>query len=107
MWVGPIYATLEHVAPDSKGSAGWDASIYHALNTHHKIGNLVLLPEKENDSIGNASWTKKKLFYRALMAETVEQRVEAMQLAASAGVQFGPKATSLIANQESLFMLGH
>ena len=105
MWVGPLYSTIEHVAPDSEGSAGWDASIYHTLNTHHKIGNLVLLPEKENDSIGNAPWTKKKLFYRALMADTVELRDEASTLAAAEGLQFGPRATSLISNQESLFML--
>ena len=59
-WVGQKYETLEHIAPASESSPGWDSSVYRQLDTRDKIGNLVLLPEKENDSIGNASWAKRR-----------------------------------------------
>ncbi len=60
VWIGPKYATLEHIAPESVGSAGWNSNIYQTLNAQHRIGNLVLLPEKENDSIGNGVLGKEK-----------------------------------------------
>ena len=60
-WQDPKYATVEHVAPVSK-SDGWDEEIYKQSRTRHTIGNIILLPQKENSSVGNAPWAKKKLF---------------------------------------------
>ena len=105
MWLGQRYETVEHVAPDSEASNGWDTRIYERLATRHTIGNLVLLPERENQSIGNAPWDKKKLFYRALVARTEEEREDAISLAQQQGLRFGNRTLSLIRNQERLHML--
>ena len=105
MWLGQRYATVEHVAPDAEASSGWDASIYERLSTRHTIGNLVLLPEPENQSIGNAPWDKKKLFYRALVAKTEEEREDAISRALQQGLRFGNRTLSLIRSQSRLHML--
>ena len=104
-WVGQKYETLEHIAPVSESSAGWDPSVYEQLDTRDKIGNLVLLPEKENDSIGNAPWAKKKVFYRALIAKTEEERQEAITLTQEQGLTFGQRTLSLLKDQSRLHML--
>lgn len=105
MWLGQRYATVEHVAPGAEGSSGWNSRIYDRLATRHTIGNLVLLPERENQSIGNAPWDKKKLFYRALVAKTEEEREEAIRLAEQQGLRFGNRTLSLIRSQNRLYML--
>ena len=105
MWLAQQYATVEHVAPDAESSSGWDTKIYVRLATRHRIGNLVLLPEPENQSIGNAPWDKKKLFYRALVAKTEEEREDAISLAEQQGLRFGNRTLSLIRNQARLHML--
>ena len=104
VWIGQKYGTLEHVSPASENSAGWDPTIYERVTTRHTIGNLVLLPERENQSIGNASWNKKKLFYRALVAKTEEEREEAIRLARQQGLRFGNKTLSLIRGQNRLHL---
>lgn len=104
-WVDGKYATLEHVAPDAGSNGGWDQDIYEGPGTRHYIGNLVLLPEKENQSIGNAKWKKKRVFYRALSETTTSDRKKMVELAESEGLKFGKKAWTLIQNQEHLHML--
>ena len=103
-WIAQRYATLEHVAPAAV-SDGWDPNIYARLATRHTLGNLVLLPERENQSIGNAPWEKKKLFYRALVAKTEPERESAIQLAQQQGLRFGNRTLRLIKNQNRLHML--
>ena len=105
MWNGQRYATLEHVAPEAENSQGWNPSIYERASTRHTVGNLVLLPERENSSIGNAPWDKKKSFYRALVAKTETERENAMNLAQEQGLTFGNRTLSLIRNQDRLHML--
>ena len=105
LWLGQRYATVEHVAPEAEASSGWDGRIYERLSTRHTIGNLVLLPEPENQSIGNAPWGKKKLFYRALVAKTEEERENAISLAQQQGLRFGNRTLSLIRSQSRLHML--
>ena len=66
---------------------------------------MVLLPERENQSIGNAPWDKKKLFYQALVAKTEEQRNRAVDKAEQQGLKFGKQTISLITVQDRLHML--
>ena len=77
-WQADIYATVEHVAPVSNSGGGWDEEIYKRSHTRHTIGNIILLPQKENSSVGNAPWRKKKIFYRALVAKTESERNRAI-----------------------------
>ena len=104
-WTGHRYRSVEHVAPASEASNGWDPKIYGRFATRHEMGNLVLLPERENQSIGNAPWDKKKLFYRALAAKTKPEREQAITLAQQQQLKFGSRTLNLIRNQDRLHML--
>ena len=103
-WQDVKYATVEHVAPDSN-SGGWDEEIYSSPYSRHTIGNIILLPQKENSSIGNAPWTKKMLFYRALAAKTEEERKRHIEEAKNQGLIFPKRTEDLLKNQVSLDML--
>lgn len=104
-WDSGIYATVEHVAPDSESSGGWATGIYSDADTRHSIGNLVLLPQKENSAIGNVGWKKKKVFYSALVAKTDNEREITVQEAKRNGFSFSEKTEELINRGERLRML--
>lgn len=103
-WDSPLYATVEHVAPDSTTNAAWDAAIYRD-ELRHSLGNLILLPHRENAKIGNAEWPKKKLFYRALTAKTQDDKDAVLQQAQKQGLDFGKKTRELFADSEQLVIL--
>ena len=103
-WTDQRYATIEHVAPDNPNGA-WDAHIYERQTTRHTIGNIVLLPERENQSIGNSPWSKKNLFYRALTAKTEDAREAAIETAEKEGWKFSRRTLDVIRNQGRLPML--
>ena len=48
---------------------------------------------------------EKKVFYRALIAKTEEEREEAIALAQQQGLTFGRRTLSLLKNQSRLHML--
>ena len=103
-WQDEKYKTIEHVAPVSK-SDGWNDEIYKDSYTRHTIGNIILLPQKENSSVGNAPWTKKQLFYRALAAKTEEERKSQFEQAKKAGLTFPKRTENLLKKQVRLDML--
>ena len=100
-----LYATVEHVAPDSGSNKDWDRKIYQDLETRHSIGNLILLPQRENSSIGNVGWLRKKVFYSALVAATDTETDRAISRAKNMGFSFGKKTEGLLADGERLRML--
>ena len=105
-WHQGQYATVEHVAPADPSQGGvWDARIYERPNTRHTIGNLVLLPQKENSSVGNAPWVKKKIFYAALRATTRDERATLIEQAEQEGFEFTLKTKGLLNRQARLNML--
>lgn len=104
IWTDERYTTLEHVAP-SNPNGGWDAGVYQRQVTRDTIGNLVLLPERENQSIGNSPWNKKKLFYQALMAKTERERESAITSAENQGLKFPKRTLDLIRGQKRLHIL--
>ena len=103
-WQDDRYATVEHVAPVSN-SGGWDKEIYNELDTRHTIGNIILLPQKENSSAGNAPWAKKKIFYRALVAKTEGERNTQFEQAKKKGLSFKKQTIDLLNEQGRLGML--
>ncbi len=104
-WRSKHYATVEHIAPDSVQKQGWNASLYKDEVTRHSPGNLILLPQAENASIGTAPWEKKKKFYQALAAKTVEEQKTRTQEANAAGITFSKNMTQLLERGDSLPLL--
>lgn len=106
-WIADKYSTVEHVAPDSERSSGWDTEIYRQPYTKNTVGNLVLLPQKENSSVGNASWRKKRIFYSALTAKTADELGEAITKAEKEGISLGKKTEKLLKEGDRLHLLDH
>ncbi len=104
-WTQGIYATVEHVAPATSPGIGWDSRIYETQWTRHTLGNLVLLPQRENSSASNAPWTKKKLFYAALRAHTTDERGQLINEARVEGFEFSKRTVELLGQQGRLRML--
>lgn len=106
-WCGQQYGTVEHVAPQSisDGDDGWDSAIYQNQYTRDTIGNLVLLPQRENSMIGNNSWANKKLFYASLAAETQAERKDLLSKVKAKKQGGSFKAISEKLRNESLYML--
>lgn len=104
-WRNELYATVEHVAPDSDRKSGWDADIYKNNIVRHSIGNLCLLPKKENSAIGNDSWSKKRAFYLALTETTPAEQQKRIDEAAALGISFSKKTSDLLKSGERLSLL--
>ena len=104
-WQSEKYETVEHIAPDSNQHEGWDSKIYARHDTRHTIGNLVLLPQKENSAVGNSTWPRKKVFYSALTAHSEKERKDHIARAESQGFGFTTKTKDLLNNQGRLHLL--
>lgn len=77
-WKSSANYSVEHIAPRSTKSAGWDEPLYDETETVDRLGNLTLLPGDANTYLGKRSWAHKSLLYRYFACETV-QDAEALQ----------------------------
>ena len=103
-WHGELYETVEHIAPDNDRAGNWDSEIYKQ-NIRHSLGNLVLLPSKENAAIGNAGWERKKVFYRALTERMVDQLQERFDEVSALGMPFPKSTEQLLRDGKRLALL--
>jgi len=106
-WKNKIYKTVEHVAPVRPYPKEWEQEIYSPIERQHTIGNLVLLPQKENSSIKNARWEQKKIFYEALTAETESEVDKKLEKAEAEGFKFTNTTKKLLRSAQPLSMLSH
>ena len=105
-WNNEKYATVEHITPQSlKRDTDWDPAIYENPYTRNTIGNLILLPENENSTIGNSSWKEKKLFYSALSSDKHTIRETYLSKAKKEGVPLNKTTKKLMETRERLYML--
>ena len=105
-WVGDEYSTVEHIAPAAPMSIGWNNNLYADEDIRHKLGNLILLPEKENLEIGNQPWKQKRLFYEAATSTNNSQVEQYLDNARGRGVELPPKTEGiLLDNGRQLEML--
>lgn len=67
-WNSKVTETVEHIAPQTAPSSGWDAGIYAPDNSGlvSRLGNLTLCPQSVNSSLGNETWARKRMAYKAL-----------------------------------------
>jgi uncharacterized protein with ParB-like and HNH nuclease domain len=97
--------TVEHIAPQTPDriSGVWDWRIYD-INTNmpNSLGNLTLLPQIENSSIGNASWKHKKVFYRALACDTIEDQKKILKEAEKDNISFKESTISVLNDSSHL-----
>lgn len=67
-WNSTVTETVEHIAPQTAPPSGWDANIYTPDNSGlvSRLGNLTLCPQTVNSSLGNETWSRKRMAYKAL-----------------------------------------
>ncbi|GGS29715.1 DUF262 domain-containing HNH endonuclease family protein [Streptomyces griseoviridis] len=94
-WQNPIYATVEHIAPQAGQASGWASEIYRESEILDRIGNLTLLPTVENSSVSNREWQAKRIMYEAFSVSTVEEAEKTLVEARSLGVDLGKRAEEI------------
>ena len=104
-WIGTQYRTVEHIAPEKPQPSGWDESLYADEDIRHKLGNLILLPAKENTALGNLGWNEKKLFYAAATLATKTELDEYIGEARKNGVKLPPKTENVLRSGKRLEIL--
>ena len=88
--------TIEHVAPREPGQGGWLASLYEKPDLVDCLGNLTLLPKKENSSFNNRPWQAKQAMYRAMSASTTEEQKTHLGEAQNLGIQLSDSTKDLL-----------
>lgn len=102
-FVSEIVKTVEHIAPQDPGSkADWDSMIYENPDFVDTIGNLTLLPLAENASLGNSSWAKKRLIYKVLSEERLDQLTILIAEAQSDGLVISQSTEQLLKRSQYL-----
>jgi uncharacterized protein with ParB-like and HNH nuclease domain len=104
-WRGEHYATVEHIAPETAPKKGWDTGLYEDNILRHTLGNLILLPAKENSAIGNDSWKKKKKFYLALTETSKMGQKKRIEEAEAAGIKFSKATQNILEEGDRLPLL--
>ncbi len=104
-WNDKAYFTVEHVAPQSR-NANWGDDIYNDIYNDSRnvntLGNLTLLPQEENNAIGNKSWTHKKLMYSLLSAKTQEEFDNLQTQLPNVGLNLRKSANEVLTNAKYL-----
>lgn len=97
------YKTVEHVAPQEP-AGNWVLDLYQD-DIVHTVGNLVLLPEAQNNAISNAPWAKKKQFYLALTEVRSDDQDFRIQQAKALGADFSASTQELLKSGDRLPLL--
>ncbi len=101
-WNDNAYLTVEHIAPQSKNE-GWREDIYSNPVLVNTLGNLTLLPQAENELLGDKSWTHKRGVYRLLTTKTPEEfDLQAATLQGEIGLTLGKDAVTVLSNARYL-----
>lgn len=92
-WIGEKFATVEHIAPQSRGK-NWPDELY-SDDQYERLGNLTLLPLNANQSLSARPWDQKKKFYGALAARTQEESASIVNQMKADGVGLSEAAGAI------------
>jgi hypothetical protein len=86
---------IEHIVPQKNNeSSSWEQSVYREQKIDC-LGNLWMLPSRENKSASNRSWQAKRYLYRALSSPLADT-ASIMAEAAAEGVAFSAVTTEVL-----------
>lgn len=92
-WQSKDLKTIEHIAPQKEENhSNWDPNLYLTDALFESIGNLTLLPQNINSSMGNRGWKEKLIYYQHLSEKDQEQLRQLSFKAKSEGI-FLPQST--------------
>ena len=105
MWSADDTATIEHIAPQTKGAGAewdWPDDLYDEEDTINVLGNLVLCPGDTNSSLGNQAWRHKCAVYRVLASTRDDEFDEAMASVAADGIALSQPTEQFLQNHKHL-----
>ena len=88
--------TIEHIAPQSPEQNGWDDSLYERPDLVNYLGNLTLLPDVKNSSLGNRPWQEKKAMFYILAAPTPEEQKARLTTERERGIELADRTENLL-----------
>lgn len=95
-WNGDDIKTIEHIAPQTN-DGNWDATIYDIEKPLvHSLGNLTLLPQDINSSVGNKGWKEKYLYYLCISTKDQDVLNEIHEKAKGMGVVLNSNTVELM-----------
>jgi uncharacterized protein with ParB-like and HNH nuclease domain len=95
-WTSDDLKSLEHIAPQTQNSY-WDKELYEK-NLINSIGNLTLLPQDLNSSVGNKSWKEKVIYYLHVNVKDIDQRNKLKEDASDLGINLKNETIELLRN---------
>ena len=106
VWNSQRSYSIEHVAPQNRNSnSTWDKKIYDELYTVNTIGNLTLLPQKENSAVANGNWDKKRIYFNCFVQRDRAELDAAIKLAKSQGISIPTRVVKELVVSEYLDFL--
>jgi len=92
IWNSRRSFSIEHIAPRNRNSRStWDENIYKEVHTVNTIGNLTLLPQKENEAVANSNWDIKKIYFNCFVQRDDKELESAIEQAKKKGLQIPKK----------------
>ena len=72
--------TVEHIAPQTRGrdDASYSDGVYMDRKLH-RLGNLTLLPQRENVIIGRKSWKEKRKYFNLYCERRSDERLSKLE----------------------------
>lgn len=88
--------TLEHIAPQSRHSAGWEKALYDDADLVNSLGNLTLSPGPENASLGKRAWAAKRVMYQVLGTASLAELSTRLAAAKAEGIEFASSTEKIL-----------
>lgn len=96
-WLSEDLKTIEHIAPQTNTSNAWDEELYDTLSKpYQSLGNLTLLPQDLNSSVGNKGWKEKLLYYQSVGEDDMDKLAAIGELAKENGIILNPETQNLL-----------
>lgn len=98
-WISNDLGSIEHIAPQTNTSNVWDAALFEPQTEFYQsIGNLTLLPQDLNSSVGNKGWPEKRLYYQAVSTTDPSKLSSIGSDAESQGIELNQSTIELLKN---------
>lgn len=99
-WVSPHLKTIEHVAPQTQTDF-WPADLYdNQTKPYNLVGNLTLLPQDLNSSVGNKGFSTKLMYYRSVAETDVDRLASIKQQAANNNIDLNDSTVELLVSSQ-------
>ena len=99
-WLSPHLKTIEHIAPQTQTNF-WPDNIYdNQTKPYNLIGNLTLLPQDLNSSVGNKGFLTKLMYYRSVSESDADKLASIKQQAASNGIDLNENTVNLLVSSQ-------